>query len=42
MEALQLLSMGGDVATMGVLAFLTMHHTEIKAIRRDIARLEDK
>jgi hypothetical protein len=42
MEALQLLSMGGDVATMGVLGFLIMHHTEIRAIKRDIERLEGK
>ena len=42
MEALRLISMGGDMATMGVLVFLVMHHTEIKAIKRDIERLEGK
>tara|TARA_B110000503_G_C7003452_1_gene352518 strand:- start:366 stop:497 length:132 start_codon:yes stop_codon:yes gene_type:complete len=40
MEMLRLISMGGDVATMGVLGFLVMHHMEIKAMRRDIERLE--
>jgi hypothetical protein len=42
MEIMQLLSMGGDVATMGILGFLLTHHMEIKAMRRDIERLEGK
>ena len=40
MEALQLVSAGGDLATMGVLAFLITHHMEIKHLKRDLQRLQ--
>jgi len=42
MEVIQLLGMGGDLATMGVLGFLITHHAEIKTLKRDVERLEDR
>lgn len=39
MEALQFLTAGGDLATLGVLVFVV---TEIKNIKRDLSRLEDR
>ncbi len=42
MEPMQMLSMGGDLATMGVLGFLIKHHTEISALKRTLERLEDR
>jgi hypothetical protein len=38
-EVLRFLTAGGDLATLGVLVFLV---TEVKNIKRDLSRLEDK